>query len=299
MTLGGLVAAVERRLRGARLHYGHGTGNVHDEAAFLVIRGLKLPFEAPADLRVAAKDVARIEKLVKRRMQARVPVPYLLNEAWLDGRVFYVDRRVIIPRSHIAELLRDRLRPWLRKPPRRVLDLCTGSGCLAILAAYAFPHARVDASDISADALAVARKNIRRHRLGARIRAVRSDLFGSLTEKYDLIVSNPPYVTTAAMKKLPREYRYEPGLALAGGASGLDLVHRIVSDAPAHLRPSGLLLCEIGEGRRSLERAFAGVPLIWPETAGARDAVFLAWREALAKAGARTAARARRPGARA
>jgi ribosomal protein L3 glutamine methyltransferase len=170
-----------------------------------------------------------------------------------------VDRRVIIPRSHIAFLLKD-----LRIAPRRILDLCTGSGCLAILAAHAFPKAHVDASDISAAALAVAARNIRNYELGKRIRLVRSDLYAKLKPRYDLIVANPPYVSTPSMRKLPAEYRYEPGLALAGGRDGLEFVSRIIAGVPAHLRPGGLLVCEVGVNKPTLERAYPRLPFVWP-----------------------------------
>ena len=258
MTLGELIARTERRLRAARLHYGHGAGNAHDEAAWLVLRGLGLPFDA--DLNAEAGDAGPIDRLVEKRTRERIPVAYLLGEAWLDGLAFHVDRRVIIPRSHIPFVLKE-----LPIAPRRILDLCTGSGCLAILAARAFPAARVDAADLSAPALAVAKKNVLRHRLARRVRLIRSDLFDSLRgEKYDLIVSNPPYVTTASMRSLPPEYRYEPGLALAGGKDGLELVSRIIAAAPAHLNPGGLLVCEVGDGRKALERAYPRLPLAWP-----------------------------------
>lgn len=256
MILGELVERAEKRFKAARLHYGHGTDNPRDEAAFLVLRGLGLPFDA--DLNRAANPM-RVEGLVQRRIKERIPAAYLLNEAWLDGLRFYVDRRVIIPRSHIAFLLKD-----LRVAPRRILDLCTGSGCLAILAARAFPAARVDASDISGAALAVAARNVRTHRLGKRVRLVRSDLFAELPERYDLIVSNPPYVSTPSMRRLPPEYRYEPGLALAGGRDGLEFVSRIIAGAAVHLNPGGLLVCEVGENRKALERAYPRLPLVWP-----------------------------------
>lgn len=258
MTLGELIRKTEQRLRAARLHYGHGAGNAHDEAAWLVLRGLGLPFDADPRQPV---DRAGIEDLVRRRIRERVPLAYLLGEAWLDGVPFHVDRRVIIPRSHIPFVLKH-----LRSAPRRILDLCTGSGCLAILAARAFPRARVDAADISSDALAVARKNVSRHRLEGRIRLIRSDLFGSLArETYDLIVSNPPYVTTRAMRALPPEYRYEPGIALAGGQDGLELVSRIIAEAPSHLGSGGMLVCEVGDGRAAVERAYPRLPLRWPQ----------------------------------
>ena len=254
MKLRQLLERTGQRFKAARLHSGHGTDNARDEASFLVLRGLGLPFDADLEREVNA---ARVEKLVRQRIRSRTPAAYLLREAWLDGERFYVDRRVIVPRSHIAFLLKG------LKPPRRVLDLCTGSGCLAILAARAFPRAKVDASDISAAALAVARRNVREHRLGKRIRLLRADLLEG-TIKYDLIIANPPYVTTPAMSKLPAEYRYEPGLALAGGRNGLELVARILADAPKHLAAKGLLVCEVGDGRRELERAYPRVPLAWP-----------------------------------
>ena len=282
MILRELVRDVERRLREARLHYGHGTSNPHDEAAFLVLRGLGLPFDAPADRPVGAREQARVARLAQRRIRERIPLPYLLHEAWLADEPFYVDRRVIIPRSHIAELLRDGLRPWLQRPVRRVLDLCTGSGCLAILAAKAFPRAHVDASDHSAAALAVARRNVTRHRMRGRVRLLRSDLMRGLGDRrYDLILSNPPYVNAPAMRALPREYRREPRKALAGGADGLDLVRTILEQAPAHLHAHGLLVCEIGANRRVLQRAYARLSFAWPQTAAGSGQVFVLAREEL------------------
>jgi len=277
LKLDDLIGKTERRLRAARLHYGHGTDNPRDEAAFLVLRGLGLPFDADLD---RPADPSRVEGLIRKRIRERTPVAYLLNEAWLSGVPFYVDRRVIIPRSHIAELLPVGLAPWLARPPVRILDLCTGSGCLAILAARAFPLALVDASDRSTAALAVARRNVSRHRLEKRIRIVRSDLFSSLGEKrYDLIVTNPPYVTSAAMRRLPAEYRHEPGLALAAGRKGLDVVARILADAPKHLSSRGVLVCEVGDGRSAVEKACPRAELYWP-----RDEVFIAGRDVLASA---------------
>lgn len=256
MKLAQLIRKTEARFRAARLHYGHGTDNARDDAAFLVLRGLGLPFDE--DLGKDA-DPTRIEALVKKRITQRIPAAYLLNEAWLDGLPFYVDRRVIIPRSHIAFLFKD-----LRIRPRRILDLCTGSGCLAILAARAYPKAQVDASDISAAALEVAARNVRQHGLARRVRLVRSDLFEKLRGRYDLIVCNPPYVATPSMRKLPREYRYEPGIALAGGRQGLDYAGRILEAAPRYLCPGGLLVCEVGENKAALERAYPRIPFVWP-----------------------------------
>jgi ribosomal protein L3 glutamine methyltransferase len=285
LNLGELIRQTERRLRAARLHYGHGTDNARDEAAFLVLRGLGLPFDA--DLESVA-DPASIEDLVRRRIEERAPAAYLLNEAWLSGMPFYVDRRVIVPRSHIAELLVARPAPWGRPAPRRILDLCTGSGCLAILAARAFPLALVDASDLSTAALAVARKNVARHRLESRVQLIRSDLFSSLEGKrYDLILCNPPYVTSDAMLGLPAEYRHEPGLALAAGKEGLDVVSRILAEAPAFLSRRGFLLCEVGDGRKALERTYRRLPFVW-----AKDEVFILDAASIA-AGAQSAARPR------
>jgi len=257
LTLEQLIEKTAQRFKAARLHYGHGTDNAHDEAAFLVLRGLKLPFSTNLAREI---DERRIEPLIKKRIDQRIPAAYLLNEAWLDGLRFYVDRRVIVPRSHIAFLLKD-----LRVAPERILDLCTGSGCLAILAARAFPKARVDAADVSSAALAVAARNVREHRLGKRVRLIRSDLFSELNERYDLIISNPPYVSTPAMRKLPPEYRYEPGLALGGGSDGLQLVSTILAKAAGHLAPRGLLVCEIGENRKALERAYPATAFEWPQ----------------------------------
>jgi ribosomal protein L3 glutamine methyltransferase len=252
-----LIRKTERRLKAARVHFGHGTDNAHDEAAFLVLRGFGLPFDADLERTV---EPSRIENILKKRIAERVPAAYVLNEAWLDGVPFYVDRRVIIPRSHIAFLLRG-----LGVAPRRILDLCTGSGCLAVLAARVFPRAEVHASDISADALAVAARNVRKHRLEKRIRLVHSDLFKGLGKnQYDLILSNPPYVSTPSMRRLPPEYRHEPGFALGGGAKGLDFVARILSDFHLHLNAGGMLVCEIGDNKRALERAYPQTPFVWP-----------------------------------
>jgi ribosomal protein L3 glutamine methyltransferase len=276
LTLGELLEQTERRLRRARLHYGHGTDNPRDEAAYLVLRGLGLPFEAPLQRQVGTDGQRRVESLIRRRIRERIPVAYLLHEAWLAGVAFYVDRRVVVPRSHIAELLGDRLRPWLRRPTRRVLDLCTGSGCLAILAARAFRRARVDATDISAAALVVAGRNVLEHRLRSRIRLLRSDLFAALEgEHYDLIVTNPPYVSAPAMRRLPPEYRYEPTLALAAGRDGLDLVRRIVAAARAYLAPDGVLACEVGAARPAVERAYSRLPFTWPAVNHPAGGVFL------------------------
>jgi ribosomal protein L3 glutamine methyltransferase len=259
-----MIARVERRFAAAPLCYGHGTDNAYDEAAWLVLRALALPYDADLRQAVGASAARKVEALAQRRIAERIPVAYLLKEAWLAGVPFYVDERVIVPRSHIAELLPSLHRRFT--DTRRVLDLCTGSGCLAILAARTFPGATVDAADISPQALAVARKNVARHRLGRRVRPILSDLFVALGERrYGLIVSNPPYVAAPAMSVLPSEYRHEPRLALAGGRDGLDLAARIVGQAAAHLEPGGALVCEVGESHRAARRRFRALKLEWPK----------------------------------
>lgn len=284
-TVGALVRYGTRRFRQAGIAFGHGTTSARDEAAWLVLHALNLRPDAaaagagrPAEPRGARRALA----LFERRVRSRKPAAYLTGEAWLGDFRFRVDERVVVPRSHIAGLLRENLAPWVgRRAIKTALDLCTGSGCLAVLLARGFPRARIDATDISPAALAVARANVRDYRLGRRIRLLRSDLFSALRGKrYDLIVSNPPYVTTAAMRRLPREYRHEPRRALAGGRDGLDVVRRILSDAAAHLNPGGVLVVEVGAGRRRLERAFPRMPFTWPETA-AGDSVFVLGREQL------------------
>jgi ribosomal protein L3 glutamine methyltransferase len=260
LKLGELVSRTARRFSAARLHYGHGTDNPHDEAAYLVLRALDLPFQADAGIQVSEADLRRVDGLVRRRIRERIPTAYLLKEAWLDGLPFYVDRRVIVPRSHIAGLLHG----WPHRV-RRALDMCCGSACLAVLAARAFPLAKVDAVDISTASLAVAERNRRLHHLEHRIALVRSDLFAGLRgRRYDLIATNPPYVPRSVMRRLPEEYRYEPGLALGAGDDGMDLVARILEAAPDHLSPGGALLCEIGDNRRAFERRFPRLPVSWP-----------------------------------
>ncbi|MGH8673611.1 MAG: 50S ribosomal protein L3 N(5)-glutamine methyltransferase [Burkholderiales bacterium] len=285
MKVGELLRETTHRFRKARLHFGHGTATARDEAAWLLGHVLGIhPGEVHLhrDAQAPGARVARIRRLSERRIRERIPLAYLLREAWLDGRTFYVDRRVIVPRSYISELLRERLRPWLRRPVRRALDLCTGSGCLAILTALAFPRARVDAADLSARALQIARINVARYRLGGRIRLVRSDLFDALKgEPYDLIVTNPPYVDARTMRALPREYRYEPMNALAAGRNGLEFVQRILTQSRAHLAPRGLLVCEVGDARRALERAFPLLPFAWSETSESAACVFTLEREQL------------------
>jgi ribosomal protein L3 glutamine methyltransferase len=279
---------IERRFRSARLVYGHGTRDAREEAEWLVCHVLRIPFDqlSGAVGRTVTLTVARrLGALADRRIRTREPLAYIVGEAWLQHRRFHVDRRVIVPRSHIAELLPHGLSAWLpRHGPRRVLDLCTGSGCLAILAALAFPAARVDAADVSGGALALARRNIATYRLGRRVRAVRSDLFAKLGEtRYDLILCNPPYVPAVEMRRLPPEYRHEPPLALAGGRDGLEFVHRLLAEAAGHLAPHGLLVVEIGAGRTALERAYPELGTTWLATAQGDDPVFAVTRDELVR----------------
>lgn len=262
-----IVSRLLRRIAGqfsrAKLHYGHGTHSAREEAAWLISSVLGFLLEQE----LSSKQIKAINTLARRRIRERIPLAYLLREAWLGEHSFYVDKRVIVPRSFIAELLRDHLSPWLPREPKRALDLCTGSGCLAVLLAFEFPHARIDAADLSPSALHVATRNIRDYGLARRIRPIRSDVFDSLgKKKYDLIVSNPPYVTAKAMRMLPKEYRHEPSVALAAGKDGLDLVHRILREAKDHLTPRGVLVCEIGGNRKALERSYPKVEFAWPET---------------------------------
>jgi ribosomal protein L3 glutamine methyltransferase len=288
-TVRDIVRAGATQFKAARLVFGHGTASAIDEAVYLTLHALHLPpdeLEPHLDTPLTAHQSARILNLFERRIRERTPAAYLTREAWLGDFRFYVDERVIVPRSYIAELLREDLAPWLINPRkiRSALDLCTGSGCLAILLAHSFPRASIDATDIAADALRVARHNITEYKLKNRISLVKSDLFSALAEKrYDLIVSNPPYVRSAIMRRLPPEYRREPGIALAGGRDGLDAVRSIMSLAAQHLNPNGLLVVEVGHNRKAVEKAFPAVAFTWPETSGGDDCVFLLAREQLVR----------------
>jgi len=264
----------------AGLSFGHGTTNARDEAAYLILHTLRLPLDRLdpfLDKTLTTEETEAVSRMLRLRVEQRVPAAYLTNEAWLGDFRFYVDERVIVPRSYIAELLRDKLSPWVKDPDSvgAALDLCTGSGCLAILLAQAFPNARVDATELSSDALEVARKNVADYGLEDRIRLVMGDLFAGLTGRYELIVSNPPYVNADSMAGLPPEYRAEPPMALAGGQDGLDIVRRIVSGASALLDQDGLMVVEIGHNREALEQAFPRVPFTWLETSGGDGFVFL------------------------
>jgi len=280
LTLRDLLRYGTSRLNAAQLCYGHGTDNAWDEAVALALHTLALPpdtLEPFLDARLLRTEREQILALYQRRIDERLPAPYLTGVAWLRGLQFRVDSRVIVPRSPIAELLDSHaLAPWLPEPDAvtSVLDLCTGSGCLAIFAALAFPHAQIDAVDISADALDVARANVSEHGLQTRVTLHQSDGFTSLPERpYDLIVCNPPYVNADSMAVLPAEYRHEPALALAGGADGMALVARIVQDAPRYLAPDGILVLEIGHEATHFHAAFPHLEPLWLETESAATAM--------------------------
>lgn len=283
VTLEDFFRLAVRRFRGARLAYGHGTTTAVDEAAFLLLEALKLPIHNInpwLDLKPSPAERARLLTLIDARVALRLPAPYLVGAAYMQGIRFLSDKRALIPRSFIGDLLADGRLPVGR--PRRVLDLCTGSGCLAILAALAFPRAEVDAVDLSAAALALARRNVALHRLGDRITLHRGDLFAPLAgRRYDLILTNPPYVDAKGMAKLPPEFRHEPRMALAAGNDGLDLVHRILAEAPKHLAKGGGLVCELGRGRKPLEKAYPGRPFVWLDTEQSEGEVFWLPGEAL------------------
>lgn len=290
MTLVDLITAQSARLKKAGVSFGHGTTNAFDESAWLVLFALGMPLDAlevQARRELTADELERAEQLVARRIETRQPAAYLTGEAWLQNVPFHVDARTIVPRSFIAELLADGegegiLDAWLTDETRSVLDLCTGNGSLAVIAALAYPEVQVDATDISADALAVARINVDRHKLANRITLIECDLFERAHGPYDLIVCNPPYVNTRSMQALPAEYQAEPALALAGGEDGMDLVRRILRDAPEHMTPDAVLVLEIGNERAHFEHAFRRLEVAWLDTSAGADQVLLATRKALA-----------------
>jgi ribosomal protein L3 glutamine methyltransferase len=276
------------RFEEAQLFYGHGTQNSYDEAAWLILAALHLPMDTLdnfLDAVITEAERKHLLHLIERRVNERVPTAYLVREAWLGEFRFYVDERVIVPRSHIAELLRESLAPWVENAEEVVsaADICTGSGCLAILLAHYFPNASVDAVDLSDDALAVARRNVADYGLQQQIELVQSDMLSGLAGKlYDVIVCNPPYVNALGMEALPPEYRHEPQLALASGEDGLDHVRNLLAHAARHLNHGGLLIVEIGHNRDALETAFPGLPFTWLEVAGGDEYVFLLSSEQLA-----------------
>jgi ribosomal protein L3 glutamine methyltransferase len=286
-TLRDVLRYAVSRFNEAQLFFGHGQGDAFEEAAFIVMRTLRLPLERLeffADAYLTHAEINELLQTIDRRVKKRLPAAYLLNEAWLRGYKFYVDERVIIPRSFIGELLDEGLAPWVtdRNAVADVLDMCTGSGCLAIMAADVFPNAKVDAADISADALQVARRNVADYQFEQRINLVKSDLFGALgTKRYDIIVCNPPYVTDSAMAKLPPEYSHEPQQALAGGSDGMNFVKTLVRQARGHLKRGGLLIVEVGDGRTAAEKIFGDLPLTWLTTSAGDDMVFMARQEGL------------------
>jgi ribosomal protein L3 glutamine methyltransferase len=291
MTLIDLITAEAARLKQAGVSFGHGTTNAFDEAAWLVLWALGMELDAletQAQKVLTAEQQAKAQALVTQRIETRRPAAYLTKEAWLQNVPFYVDERTIVPRSFIAELLADgegtgQLDAWLSDKTHKVLDLCTGNGSLAVIAAMAYPEVTVDAADISDDALAVARINVDRHKLAKRITLIKSDLLADVHGPYDLIVCNPPYVNAQSMGALPDEYRHEPALALAGGDDGMDLVRTILRDAPAKMSPDAVLVLEIGHERAHFEHAFRRLEVAWMETSAGDDQVLLVTRDALAR----------------
>ena len=282
-----LIEAGAAQLNEAGVAFGHGTGNAFDEAAWLVLWQLKLPIDdldAAGDRPVSPADCARVASLLAARIETRKPAAYLTREAWLQGVPFYVDERAIVPRSFIAELLVDgSIDHWLGEHTQQVLDLCTGNGSLAVLAAMTYPDVHVTAADISRDALEDASINVTRHRLDERITLVESDGLTALPGPYDLILCNPPYVNAQSMRTLPAEYRAEPALALAGGVDGMDFVRTLLAAAPAVMQQRAVLVLEIGNERDHFEAAFPALETVWLETSAGEDQVLLLTREALVR----------------
>ena len=277
------------RFTEANLFFGHGCDNAYDEAVWLILHALHLPpdrLDFFIDARLTHAERQSVFNLLNLRISKRIPSAYLTHQAWLGGHDFYVDDRVIVPRSYFAELLEHGLSPWLPEDMlvERTLDLCTGSGCLAILMALAFPEARIDAIDLSPAALEVAQRNVERYGLQEAIELIESDLLAGVGERrYDLIISNPPYVTAESMDNLPAEYRHEPALALAAGEDGLDIVRRILVSAADHLTPEGILMVEVGHNADLVEAAFPEVPFTWIDTPSSEDKIFLLTRQDLIK----------------
>jgi ribosomal protein L3 glutamine methyltransferase len=283
------ITAQAARLKQAGVSFGHGTTNAFDEAAWLVLWTLGMPIDAlepHAKRELTDAELAKIDAVITERIETRRPAAYITKEAWLQNVPFYIDERAIVPRSFIAELLADgegegTLDAWLSDRTQRVLDLCTGNGSLAVIAAMAYPEVTVDAADISDDALAIAKINVDKHKLGKRIQLIKSDLLNELKGPYDLIVCNPPYVNAQSMRELPKEYLHEPQLALAGGDDGMDLVRRILKDAPSRMSDIGVLVLEIGNERAHFEHAFRKLEVAWLETSAGSDEVLLVTRDAL------------------
>lgn len=275
------------RLEQNGVFFGHGTDNAYDESVWLVMSALHLPLDTLdnfLDARITKEEAKNLAHLIERRVTERVPTAYLLREAWLKGFKFYVDERVIVPRSFIAELLEDGLGPWIEYPEmvESAADICTGSGCLGVLLAHAFPNATVDVVDISPDAIAVANINIKNYGLEDQITAVQSDMFSGLKgKKYDLIISNPPYVDAPAMSALPQEYRNEPQIALGSGIAGLDHTHILLNEAKKYLNDDGILVVEIGHNRDALLDAYPDLPFTWLDVESGNEFVFLLTKEQL------------------
>ncbi len=285
MTVIELIESAAKQLADAGVAFGHGTANAFDEAAWLVLWRLGLPLDELDSVTaqaVSPEHQTQVAQLLRERINTRKPAAYLTREAWLQGVPFYIDERAIVPRSFIAELLADGgIDPWLGVHTIRVLDLCTGNGSLAVLAAMAWPDVRVDAADLSSDALEVARINITRHGLQDRVRLIVSDGLQACEGPYDLILCNPPYVNTQSMSLLPAEYRAEPELALAGGADGMDFIRHLLADAPARMNEGAVLVLEIGNERAHFEAAFPHLEAVWLDTSAGEDQVLLLTREAL------------------
>jgi len=275
------------RFNESGLHFGHGSIDAVDEAAYLILHTLNLPLDKLdpfLDARLLPNEIDAVLAVIARRSQAREPAAYITRQAWLGSYRFYVDERVLVPRSFIAELIPQQFAPWIGDPHAvtDILELCTGSGCLAIMLADAFPHAQVEATDLSWEALAVAQRNIDEHALSERITLIESDVYKNVPfKRYDMIVANPPYVNAASMATLPAEYGHEPKIALAGGVDGMDLVRQIVAQAAHRLKPNGLLIVEIGNERRHVETAFPTLELTWLTTSAGDDMVFLVTAEQL------------------
>jgi ribosomal protein L3 glutamine methyltransferase len=273
------------RFNAAHLFYGHGSDNSWDEAVQLILPTLYLPIDLPPHVltaRLTVSERTRVVERVMRRITERTPVAYLTKKAWFCGLEFFVDERVLVPRSPIGELIMAEFQPWLIDEPTRIMDLCTGSGCIAIACAHAFPHAEVDAIDISEDALNVAEQNIRDHGMEQQVFPIRSDLFRNLPkDSYDLIVSNPPYVDQEDMDSLPTEFTHEPELGLAAGSDGLKLVRRILANAPDYLSPNGILICEVGNSMVHMMDQYPGIPFTWLEFENGGHGVFMLTRDQL------------------
>jgi ribosomal protein L3 glutamine methyltransferase len=286
MTLQDILAEATARLDAAHLAYGHGTTNAHDEAAWLVLWRLGLPLDVDLDdqgnMPVEDKDAQAVRELIARRIETRKPAAYLTGEAWLQGVPFHVDERVIVPRSFIAELIAEGgFDAWLSPDTRHVLDLCTGNGSLAVLAAMAWPEIRVTGADISPDALAVAHKNVARHGLQDRITLLESDGLARCPGPWDLILCNPPYVNAGSMAALPAEYRAEPEIALAGGDDGMDFIRNLFRDAPSRMSANAVMVLEIGNEKDHFEHAFPGLDVVWLSTSAGDEQVLLVTAESL------------------